>query len=171
MRIKKYFQYGWYLIRHKWYVGLECWREGLYWRALTHDLSKFYPSEWFPYMNYFYGKVGDDISKGRDETGYYKPTDTGDKAFDWAWFLHQKRNSHHWQYYVLPEDEGGLKILEMSKKDRLEMVCDWVGAGKAQGNFSKGGDRFSETKKWYAKNKDKMRLHPNTIKWIESKIL
>ena len=137
---------------------------------MTHDLSKFLPSEWFPYMNHFYGKKGGDITKGRDETGYYKPTDTGDKVFDFAWLLHQKRNRHHWQWWILPEDEGGLKVLEMDEKDRLEMICDWVGAGKAQGHFPKGGDRFTEVRKWYIKHKDKMNLHSNTRKWVENKL-
>jgi len=166
----KFFKYLNYIIRHKWYVGIECFRERLYWRAITHDLSKFLPSEFIPYMNYFYGKRGDDIKKGRDETGYYKPTDTGDKAFDFAWLLHQKRNSHHWQWFVLPEDDGGLKVLPMRKKDRLEMICDWIGAGKAQGCFSPKGDRFRETRHWYVKNKNKMKLTEGTRYWVEKKI-
>jgi len=83
-----YIQYLDYLLRHKWYVTLECFREGLYWQGLTHDLSKFLPSEFIPYANYFYGKGK--VKKVRDETGYYKPTDTGDKEFDFAWLLHQK---------------------------------------------------------------------------------
>ncbi len=81
---------------------IECFRAGLYWRGIIHDMSKFLPSEFFPYANHFYGG----IQTGRNGTGYYKPTNTGDAQFDWAWLLHQKRNSHHWQFYLLPEDEG-----------------------------------------------------------------
>ena len=106
----KYLKYAWYIIKHKWYVMIECFKVGLYWQGITHDLSKLLPDEWFPYANYFYG------FKKRDETGYYKPTDTGDKAFDFAWLLHQKRNPHHWQWWILPEDDGGTKILEMPLK-------------------------------------------------------
>ena len=92
----KYLKYLNYLLRHKWYVGIECWKRGLYLYAFTHDLSKFSLDELVPYTNYFYGK-GNKITRGRNKTGYYKPTDTGDKAFDFAWLLHQKRNKHHWQ--------------------------------------------------------------------------
>jgi len=67
--IKKYKQYLSYLIRHKWFVMLECFKEGLYWQGIIHDLSKFLPSKLFPYANFFYNK------KVRDKTGYYKPTD------------------------------------------------------------------------------------------------
>ena len=163
----KHIKYLVYLIRHKWYVGLECFKVNLFWRGLIHDLSKFLPSEWLPYTNYFYGKKDSDIKKGRDETGYYKPTDTGDESFDFAWLLHQKRNRHHWQWWVLPEDDGGTKIIEMDYKYILEMVCDWVGAGKAQGFFSPENDKYKETRKWYSKNRKNMQIGENTSKIIE----
>lgn len=166
----KYFKYLGYLLRHKWYVGVECFKRGLYWRGLVHDTSKLLPSELIPYTNFFYKQQGSDIKKGRDETGYYKPTDTGDAAFDYAWFLHQKRNKHHWQWWTLPQDEDGLKILEIPYPYNIEMICDWLGAGKAQGFFSPPDDPYQNTRTWYRKNGSKMRLHPNTRKWIEEYI-
>ena len=156
-----YFRYLRYIVRHKWFVMLECFKYGLYWQGLTHDLSKFLPSEFIPYARYFYGsKVG--MNRGRDETGYYKPTDTGDIAFDFAWLLHQKRNRHHWQWWCLPEDEGGLKVLEMPLKYRAEMLCDWRGAGRAQRN--------PNTIKWYEKNRNRMILGMATQIWIEQQL-
>lgn len=155
----KYIKYLSYVIRHKWYVFLECYKIGIFWQGIIHDLSKFLPSEFIPYANYFYGND----NKKRDKTGYYKPTDTGNKDFDFAWLLHQKRNKHHWQWWILPEDEGRIKILDMPLKYRKEMLCDWRGAGRAQGF----GDN---TKEWYEKNKDKMLLHKDTREWIEKNI-
>lgn len=98
--MNKYIAYLKYIIRHKWFVFIECCRMGIPLRGAIHDMSKFLPSEFFPYARHFYGK------KVRDKTGYYKPTDTGDPAFDHAWFLHQKRNAHHWQYWIFPDDEA-----------------------------------------------------------------
>lgn len=164
--MNKYIQYLNYLIKHKWYVGIECLKQGLYLQAFTHDLSKIFPSEYIPYANFFYGN-NHNITRGRDKTGYYKPTDTGDNAFDFAWLLHQKRNKHHWQWWILPEDEGGLKILEMPDKYRKEMFCDWIGAGKAQGHFSPKNDPLKETRAWWKVNNHKMQLHPETRKWVE----
>ena len=162
--MRKYLKYLNYLIKHKWFVFLECCKERMIWQGIIHDLSKFLPSEFFPYVEHFYGGTEhNDIRKGRDETGYYKPTDTGDKAFDFAWLLHQKKNKHHWQWWTLPEDEGGLKILEMPVKYRKEMLCDWLGAAKAQGHKN-------NRKKWYEKNKDRMQLGTETRKWIEQRI-
>lgn len=166
----KYLKYLRYLLRHKWYVAIECFKRGLYWRGLMHDMSKFLPSEFIPYANHFFGQ-GSDISRGRDKTGYYKPTDTGDKAFDFAWFLHQKRNPHHWQWWILPEDkrDGKVldKVLEMKEPYLTEMICDWIGAGKAQGHFSPPDDPLRETRDWWQANNHKMRLHPYTREKIE----
>jgi len=162
--MNQYIKYLKYLLMHKWYVSKECYKEGLYKRALFHDISKFLPSEFIPYSNFFYNKS---TKKGRDDSGYYKPTDTGNAAFDFAWLLHQKRNQHHWQWWVLPEDDGGIKVLEMSKTSVKEMMCDWIGAGKAQGFHSPPNDRYHETRIWYSKNKSNMNLHQNTRNYIE----
>jgi len=159
--MKKFFRYMSYLLRHKYFVAKECFKNRLYWQGIIHDLSKFRRDEFVPYMNYFYDHK-DEINRGRDESGYYKPTDTGDKAFDFAWLLHQKRNKHHWQWWILPEDNGGVKVLEMPYKYMLEMLCDWKGAGMAQGNKYAGG-----VEAWYWRNRDKMQLHPNTRAYIE----
>ncbi len=159
-----YIRYLWYVIRHKWFVMIECWKVRLYWLGITHDISKLLPDEFFPYASHFYGR---DSKKYQDERkrqgGYYKPTDTGDAAFDYAWLLHQKRNKHHWQWWILPEDEGKIKVLEMPEKYRLEMFCDWVGAGKAQGYSN-------NTREWYLKHKDKMQLDPKTRQWVEERL-
>ena len=157
--MKKHFKYARVLFRHRWFVMLECFRVGLYWRGLIHDWSKFRPSEWRPYAEFFYGTGA---KPRRDSTGYYKPTDTGDAAFDFAWLLHQKRNKHHWQWWVLPEDEGGIKVLEMQEPYRTEMLCDWRGAGRSYGT--------PDTVKWYIANKDKMRLGLLTREFIERKL-
>lgn len=156
----KYIKYLSYVLRHKWFVFVECCKESIVWRGIFHDMSKLLPSEFIPYARFFYGKKA---VERRDETGYYKPTDTGDKDFDFAWFLHQKRNRHHWQWWILPEDNGGVKVLPMPKKYLKEMVCDWKGAGKAQKSKS-------TCRKWYIANKDKMTLHPDSRSWIEKKL-
>jgi len=143
---------------HKWFVFLECLKIGLLWRGLLHDWHKFLPDEWGPYARHFYNVDGSAMQR-RDSTGYYKPTDTGDSEFDFAWLLHQKRGRHHWQWWVLLEDEGGVKILPMGEADRLEMLADWRGASRAQGT--------PDIRKWYEANGDKMLLHPDTRAWIE----
>jgi hypothetical protein len=145
----KHLRYAAYVIRHKWFVAIECFRHGLYWRGLVHDLSKFLPGEWFPYVEFFHGLRSDSV----------------DAAFDLAWLLHQKRNDHHWQWWVLPEDDGGTKVLPMSEAALLEMVCDWCGASRAKGYGGWGGS--TGVAAWYQKNGAKMQLHAATRQGIE----
>lgn len=158
----KYLQYLSYILRHKWFVFIECCKFEMVWLGIIHDWSKFLPSEFIPYTKHFYGDKESNIKKGRDETGYYKAGDTGDDVFDFAWLLHQKRNKHHWQWWILPEDDGGIKIFSIPEKYRQEMLADWRGAGKAQGT--------PNTKLWYKKNGGKMQLSPRTRYWIEGRI-
>lgn len=144
--MKAHLLYLRYVMRHKWFVFRECCRLGIPLAGIIHDWSKFTPSEWIPYVHYFYGSSDDQE----------------DRAFDMAWLLHQKRNPHHWQWWVLPEDSGAVKALPMPDRYRREMLADWRGAGLAQGT--------PDTLKWYAANRDKMTLHPETRDWIEQEL-
>lgn len=165
----KYLKYLSYVIRHKWYVAIECFKKGIIWQGITHDMSKFLLSEFIPYARYFYGSY----PKLHEMLPCFKQRYTGkymmdiDKDFDLAWLLHQKRNPHHWQYWILKEDNGNTKTLKMFDRYIKEMICDWVGAGKALGHFSPKEDPLYETRKWYQDNKDKMQLHKETRQEVE----
>ncbi|RKY28454.1 MAG: hypothetical protein DRP83_00710 [Planctomycetota bacterium] len=150
----KHLSYLKYVLRHKFYVAQACFREGLVIRGLIHDVSKFLPSEWFPYVEYFYGEKD-------------KPNLTR-KRFDFAWLLHQKRNDHHWQWWVLSKDEGGRRVLPMSDAARKEMVADWFGASRAQGHGGLYGP--NGVKAWYKSHRKKMLLHDETRKWVERRL-
>lgn len=152
-------KYLWYVIRHKWFVFLECLKYGLVWRGLIHDWHKLLPDEFIPYARFFYGGMNKQI---RDKTGYYKPTDTGYPPFDFAWFLHQKRGAHHWQYWILPTEKEGYKILNMPEIYLKEMICDWRGAGRAQGT--------PDTLTWYLTNRNKLVLSIASRVWIEGEL-
>jgi hypothetical protein len=143
-----------YIIRHKWFVFIECWRMGVPFRGLMHDISKFRPSEFVPYMKKFWGPEcksindlhGDDLRKALGN-GYYKEKVKED--FDYAWLHHQRRNRHHWQYWVMKKDVGPLEPLDIPEDVIREMIADWAGAGRA----IKG---YIEIVDWYEKNKDKI---------------
>lgn len=149
------------VLRHKWYVFLACLqlRVPLWW-AVLHDWDKFLPSMWLPYAQYFYG---DKERRGAD--GTYK-NDGLDRAFDRAWNGHQKRNKHHWQYWVLYRDDGSVEALPMPDRHRREMLADWRGAGRAY----IPDWHPSDTRLWYKRNCDQMVLHPETRGWIEAQL-
>lgn len=161
----KHLKYLWYVIKHKWYVFIECCKLGIPIKGLLHDLSKFKPSEWYPYTNYFYGNYPSEKEMTALEFWKYDgiTKEIIKNQFDKAWLYHQNRNKHHWQYWILQKDSGSTKILEMPDKYKKEMLADWIGAGKAITDSD-------NCKEWYKNNKDKMLLHKNTRLWIENKI-
>lgn len=166
MKELKYFNY---LIIHKWYVMVECFREGLFWRGIVHDLSKFLPNEFFPYANHFYGEKADK-NKENINNVFYKLADSGDENFDFAWLIHQKRNRHHWQWWTLPNDGSGIKVIPIKDPYLTEMICDWVGSGRAQGRQFLKSDRFAEARNWYLENSHKIQLAQETRKKIEQRL-
>jgi hypothetical protein len=148
--MKRHLAYLKYVLRHKWFVLVASFKIGApIWRAIFHDMSKFLPSEWMPYACCFYAPDG---------SKQYKEGD----AFTFAWNYHQKRNKHHWQYFLITWDRGTTEPLSMPVNCVYEMVADWMGAGRAiTGKW--------ETLAWYEVNKTKMILHPDTrliVEWL-----
>ena len=151
--MKAHFQYLRYVVRHKWFVLVAGLKVGApLWRLLIHDWSKFVPVEWSPYVQKFYGqpRVGEVVAGVADNA-----------AFERAWLHHLHANPHHWQHWILQEESGATKALRMSTGLVREMVADWMGAGRAiTGRW--------EVAEWYAKNRDKMLLHPETRAAVEA---
>lgn len=139
------------ITKHKWYVMLACFKAGIYWQGIVHDLSKYSPKEFCTSARFFQGN-GSPIDKEKAERGY-----------SLAWQNHKAKNLHHWQYWIDFEN-GELIALPMPSKYLTEMLCDWVGAGKA---YNKGSWTIDTFKSWYHKNKDLLVLHELTRNCIE----
>ena len=107
-----YLKYLYYILKHKYYVFVECMKLGLWWRGITHDLSKFRWSECKPYAQRFFGS-----------------NDKPKKDFSKGWCKHKNRNDHHPEYWILDGEP-----LEMSKIARKEMLADWKAMGKQRNN-------------------------------------
>ena len=159
MTIKPHLQYLSYVVRHKYFVfraGLEL-GVPLH-RLVFHDWTKFQPVEWFPYVRFFYGN-----GRTRESLGSYSADAIQDGDFEYAWNHHQKRNDHHWQYWIRFGDDGTVLTIPMPDVCRREMLADWKGAGRALGK--------PDTGKWYRANYDKMKLHPETRDWVEHQLM
>lgn len=152
---KQHYAYLKYILRHKWFVFQACREVGVpLWQSIVHDWSKFTLTEWIPYAGNFFTCDG----KRRER----KTLSDADKArFRLAWNAHQKRNKHHWQYWLLAKDDGGMQVLPMQDKYIREMVADWVGAGLAI-----TGRR--DVAEWYAKHAGFMTLHADTRQAVEA---
>jgi len=146
--VKKYWQYFVYLLRHKWFVFRECARYGIYWRGIAHDLTKFRPVEFIPYAKYYFG--GRPMSEREHE------------EYTLAWNYHQKRNRHHYHYWIM-FSRGRNSALPMPDKYRKEMIADMRGAARAK----KAEQSVAE---WYLERRGKILLHRETRAWVEAEL-
>lgn len=151
-----YLDYFKYLLKHKWYVLKFGWKLKVpFSRLVFHDLTKFYPSEFFPYADWFYGhKTGCWDKCGNEEVKKEKK-----ETFEYAWNLHQKRNPHHYQYWAAIDGCGDIICLEMPDSLVREMVADWISVG-----YTLTGK--NDVKDWYSKNRDAIKLHPKTREMV-----
>jgi len=162
--MNKYIKYIKYVLRHKWYVFIECCKKGIYWRGIMHDMSKFRLDEFIPYARFFYGKYVSYEDMPKFLSMDYSKILTKEKIeddFDIAWLKHIHRNKHHWQYWLLQEDDGNLKKLRMEGKYVDEMIADWNGAGMAINGKN-------NTREWYLKNRDNINLNGRTRHIVET---
>ena len=130
---------------HKHYVRKYCWKVGLYWRGIIHDLSKFSPVEFWESVRYYQGNSSP-IDACKKDKGYSK-----------AWLHHKGRNKHHYEYWQDNFDNGG-NPLQMPFKDSVEMLCDYLGAGHAY--MGKNFSYEAEYKWWLNKKKTNLAMHP-----------
>lgn len=113
----------------------------------NHDTTKCSPDEYEAYDAYFYG---------------------GNRSFEVvssfrrAWLLHIHRNPHHWQYWVLINDDPneGEIIIDMPLPYIIEMICDWW-------SFSWQKGDLTEIFKWYEERKEYIKLSDKTRKTVE----
>lgn len=151
-------QYDLYLQQHKnnVYKGFEWIRQnlpellvdGVGWQTeFAHDASKSESDEYEAYDAYYYG----------GNRSYQVVQD-----YNRAWSLHLHRNPHHWQYWVLINDDPneGEIVLDMPDNYILEMICDWWAFSWAKGNLK-------EIFGWYDEHKDYMKLSDRTRKNVE----
>lgn len=127
-------------------IRLDC-LDLVYQIGFAHDDSKTEPDEYNAYDAYFYG----------GNRSYQVVQD-----FNYAWLNHIHRNPHHWQHWILINDEPdeGEIVLDMPENYILEMICDWWA-------FSWQNENLYEIFDWYDKHKDHMDLSNNTRKTVE----
>ena len=112
-----------------------------------HDASKFTKYEYDGYDCYFYG-----VKDERPEV---------QEKFDMAWLHHIHSNPHHWQHWVIVEDNSGaVKTIKIPDMCLVEMVADW-------GSFAYRKHMPLELRTWYDSHKDKIIMHPESRVKVE----
>ncbi len=137
---------------HRRLVRINCFKCGLYRQGLTHDLSKYSPSEFLVSVRYYQGWRSPYI---REKELY---------GFSYGWLHHKGRNRHHWEYW---QDmiNGKWIPLPMPFNYVVEMVCDRVAACRV---YQKENYKKESALEYYLSRNDRLYMHPDTAALLES---
>ena len=139
------------VIRHKYLVMQGCFRVGLYWQGLVHDLSKFGPSEFPIGVRYWQGSRSPNDAERED------------KGYSSAWLHHKGRNKHHYEYWIdySRKVPGGMAPVPMPKRYVVEMLMDRISASK---NYNKNSYTQHEPLQYFERGRGRFMLHPQTYR-------
>lgn len=137
------------VMAHRREVRKLCFKCGLYWRGLTHDLSKFSPVEFINGVQYFTGHASPHLGE------------RADKGYSEAWLNHKAKNKHHAEYW---QDLKG-KPVTMPKEYFVEMVCDRIAASKI---YLKNKYTNASPEEYYETHKDENQFHCATRAMLET---
>ena len=141
------------ITKHRHRVIKHCFKAGIFWQGLKHDLSKYSPAEFIPGAKYYQGTRSPNEAE-REIYGY-----------SLAWMHHKGRNRHHFEYWTdyNPKTKK-LEPVEMPLNYVKEMFCDRVAASKIY-----LGDKYTndEPLKYFLKGKGNRMIHPNTSELLE----
>lgn len=141
------------ITRHRWLVRQGCFRVGLYWQGMTHDLSKYSPTEFRIGARYWQGSRSPNAAE-REEKGYSE-----------AWMHHKGRNRHHYEYWTdMSRATRCYESVEMPRKFLVEMVMDRRAACMTyQGSDYTDGSALA----YFLKSRERELMHPETKRQLE----
>ncbi len=141
------------ITKHRHKVIAACFKAGIGWQGLRHDLSKYSPVEFLPGARNYQGfRSPNEVE--REKLGYSP-----------AWLHHKGRNRHHFEYWndYNPKEKRVMPV-KMPRKYVAEMFCDRLSASKTyQGkNYT---DRHPL--EYFLRGKEHRFIHPETSDEIE----
>ena len=138
---------------HKWLVLGGCFKVGLYWQGLTHDLSKYSATEFWTGARYYQGTRSPNAAE-REEKGYSE-----------AWMHHKGRNKHHYEYWTdMSPVTRNYESMPMPRKYLVEMIMDRRAACMTyQGKNYKDSSAYE----YFDKSREKSLMHPELKRQLE----
>lgn len=141
------------ITKHRHKVMVHCFKAGIFWQGLQHDLSKYSPEEFVQGVKYYQGYRSPNESE-REHNGFSR-----------AWMHHKGRNKHHFEYWTdYSTKEKRLVPVEMPVRYVVEMFCDRVAASKIY-----AGEKYNDSYalNYFLKGKATRVIHPKTSELIE----
>lgn len=141
------------ITHHRFLVCSGCFRVGLYWQGLTHDLSKYAPVEFCQGARFYQGTRSPNAAE-REQKGYSE-----------AWMHHKGRNRHHYEYWSdINPASGKYEPVEMPRRYLAEMVMDRRAACMTyEGHGYTDGSALA----YFERSRERLQMHPNTQRQLE----
>ena len=138
---------------HKMTVMVGCFKMGLIWQGLTHDLSKYAPVEFRNGARYYQGVRSPNAAERED------------KGFSESWMHHKGRNRHHYEYWTdMNKQTGRYESVPMPRRYLAEMVADRLAACKVyEGKDFDNGSPL----RYLLRSREKDLMHPQTRQELE----
>ena len=141
------------ITKHRWLVLKGCFRVGLYGQGLTHDLSKYSPTEFWIGAKYYQGTRSPNAAE-REDKGYSE-----------AWMHHKGRNRHHYEYWTdMNRETRRYEPIPIPRKYLVEMVMD-----RRAACMTYQGDAYTQASAWeyYARSRERKIMHPELQRQLE----
>ena len=149
----KFLQHFRTVCRHRALVRQGCFRIGLYRQGLTHDLSKFSPTEFLRGVHYYQGNRSPNAAE-REEQGY-----------SLSWMHHKGRNRHHYEYWTdLNPISQRYEPVPMPRRYLAEMVMDRRAACMT---YQGAAYRDASPLEYLEKSRERLLMHPETLRQLE----
>ena len=145
---------------HRHLVMRYCFRVGLYWQGLTHDMSKYSPREFIRGAKYY--------------QGYRSPNDAERKetGVSLAWLHHKGRNRHHFEYWIdyclAPDGSVSMGGCKMPLRFVAEMFCDRMAACRI---YLKDKYTDAAAYDYFKRSLDHILIHEETAAELEKMLL
>lgn len=148
------FRHFYTITKHRHRVIAHCFRAGIGWQGLFHDLSKYTPTEFFAGAKYYIGTRSPNEGE-REKNGY-----------SLAWMHHKGRNRHHFEYWVdINPKTRRYEPVKMPLRFVIEMFCDRVAASKI---YLGKAYTDSHPLDYFMRGKEGREIHPETSDFLES---
>ena len=143
--------------KHRHCVIRNCFKAGIGFQGLFHDLSKYSFAEFLPGAKYYQGTRSPNVAE-RMENGYST-----------AWMHHKGRNKHHFEYWTDYDYQTHVvSPMPMPKKYIAEMFCDRLAASKIY-----QGKNYTNhyPLEYFNQSKTTRFIHPDTSKELEKMLV
>ncbi len=141
------------ITKHRHRVIVHCFRAGIGFQGLFHDLSKYSFTEFWRGAKYYLG------SRSPNEA------ERQSKGYSVAWMHHKGRNRHHFEYWVdINAQSKRYEPVKMPLRFVIEMFCDRVAASKIY-----QGKRYTDAHPfdYFDRGRAKRCIHPETSDFLE----